>query len=261
MKQLRKYGGAPYNVAVIHGGPGAPGEVAPVARLLASDMGVLEPLQGADTLEGQVEELKRVLEQHADLPVILIGYSWGAWLSCLVAAQHPTLVAKLILVSSGPFEEKYAQDIMKVRLHRLAEPERLELAALVDRLGGSAADDKNNIMARMGELISRADAYDLLRHEDEALEVDFRVFENVWNDAEALRSSGELLQLAGKIQCPVTAIHGDYDPHPAEGVRKPLSDMLREFRFILLKNCGHTPWIERQARGEFFKIIKQELRP
>ena len=26
-----------------------------------------------------------------------------------------------------------------------------------------------------------------------------------------------------KIKCPVVAIHGDYDPHLAEGVREPLS--------------------------------------
>lgn len=32
MKNLRKYGNAPFNIAVIHGGPGVPGEVAPVAR-------------------------------------------------------------------------------------------------------------------------------------------------------------------------------------------------------------------------------------
>ena len=32
MKNLRKYGKPPFNVAVIHGGPGVPGEMAPVAR-------------------------------------------------------------------------------------------------------------------------------------------------------------------------------------------------------------------------------------
>ena len=32
MKNLKVYGNAPFNVAVIHGGPGAPGEMAPVAR-------------------------------------------------------------------------------------------------------------------------------------------------------------------------------------------------------------------------------------
>jgi pimeloyl-ACP methyl ester carboxylesterase len=68
-----------------------------------------------------------------------------------------------------------------------------------------------------------------------------------------------LLALAQHIQCPVIAIHGDYDPHPAEGVHKPLSLALANFRFILLKKCGHTPWLERWARENFYRIIKAEL--
>ena len=36
VKNLRTYGEAPFNIAVIHGGPGAAGEMAPVARELAS---------------------------------------------------------------------------------------------------------------------------------------------------------------------------------------------------------------------------------
>ena len=55
--------------------------MAPVARELASDMGVLEPLQTANSVDGQVEELKNVLEKYGNPPLILIGFSWGAWLS------------------------------------------------------------------------------------------------------------------------------------------------------------------------------------
>ncbi len=101
----RRHGEPPFRVAVLHGGPGAGGEVAPVARELARRRGVLEPLQTATTLDGQVGELSRQLEGHAAPPVVLIGYSFGAWLGALVAAVRPELVRKLVLVSSGPFEE------------------------------------------------------------------------------------------------------------------------------------------------------------
>ena len=57
MDNLRMYGSKPYFVAVIHGGPGVPGEMAPVARELSLNTGILEPLQAAETVEGQVEEL------------------------------------------------------------------------------------------------------------------------------------------------------------------------------------------------------------
>lgn len=44
-EKLRTYGQAPFKGAVLHGGPGAPGEMAPVAKELARFCGVLEPLQ------------------------------------------------------------------------------------------------------------------------------------------------------------------------------------------------------------------------
>ncbi len=116
MKNLRTYGKAPFQVAVIHGGPGAAGEMAPVALELSADVGVLEPLQTASTLAGQIEELKTVLENNAALPVSLIGFSWGAWLSYLVTARYPDLIKKLILVGSACFEEAYAAQISETRL-------------------------------------------------------------------------------------------------------------------------------------------------
>ena len=101
MENLRIYGIKPFNVAVIHGGPGAPGEMSPVAREISCIGGILEPLQTVSTVEGQVEELKIILENCGNPPLILIGYSWGAWLSYIMAANHPLLVKKLILISSG----------------------------------------------------------------------------------------------------------------------------------------------------------------
>ena len=57
MKNIRKYGKAPFKVAVVHGGPGAPGEMAPVARELSKDYSVIEPFQRSFTIDGQVKEL------------------------------------------------------------------------------------------------------------------------------------------------------------------------------------------------------------
>ena len=56
----------------------------------------------------------------------------------------------------------------------------------------------------------------------------------------------------------MTAIHGDYDPHPAAGVAGPLAGVLPDFRFILLRHCGHTPWREQEAREEFYGTLAEE---
>jgi pimeloyl-ACP methyl ester carboxylesterase len=259
MKNLRKYGNAPFNVAVIHGGPGAPGEMAPVARELSSVSGVLEPLQTASTIDGQIRELRDVLEHNGDLPVTLIGWSWGAWLSFIFAAQYPASVKKLILIGSGPFEEKYALKIMQIRLSRLNIEEKAEALSLMEALTDPARGDKNVSLARFGKLISKADTYNPLPHHSQGLECQYDVYQNVGEQAQELRSSGKLLEYGKKIQCPIVAIHGDYDPHHAEGVKRPLSRILKDFRFIILENCGHQPWIERSANVNFYTILKREI--
>ena len=175
MKNLRKYGKAPYKIAVIHGGPGAGGEMAPIARELASGWGVLEPFQTATSLEGQIEELKTVLEKNGDnhkssicdmrpnlrfgatkiedfrmpkiqrsfehLPVTLIGFSWGAWLSFIFAANYPSFVKKLILIGSGPYEEKYVARIRETRLNRLGEEDRTEVKSVIEILNNPTTDE------------------------------------------------------------------------------------------------------------------------
>jgi pimeloyl-ACP methyl ester carboxylesterase len=262
VKNLRKYGKPPYSIAVIHGGPGAPGAVAPMARELAKDRGIIEPLQTENSLEGQVEELRNVLEKSADLPVVLIGHSWGAMLSFIVAARHPALVKKLVLVGSGPFEQGYADNIEGERLTRLAEVERIEVFKLIEIIDHAAAGERNKAMARYAGLMARADTYEALppEKEPEPLEASEEINRKVWAEAKELRVNGELLEMGRKIRCPVTAIHGDYDPHPAAGVREPLSRVLKDFKFILLEKCGHEPWLERYAKDAFFRIIRDELK-
>lgn len=253
MQNPRKYGKSPYAVAIIHGGPGAAGEMAPVARELSSHNGIL---QTETTVTGQIGELKAILKKKANPPVILIGYSWGAWLSSLLAARYPELVKKLILVGSGPFEKKYASEIM---FDRLNEEERNEAIFLMDALNDGLSGNKVDLMKRFGKLISKADSYDPIEHDDEVIEFRHDIYTKVWEEAAKLRRSGKLLEHVKQIKCPVVAIHGDYDPHPLEGVKLPLSRSLKDFRFIFLEDCGHKPWIERLAKGEFYDILRREL--
>jgi pimeloyl-ACP methyl ester carboxylesterase len=315
MKPVRRWGSGPYPVAVVHGGPGAPGEMAPVARELSALCGVLEPFQTESTLDGQVRELASAIAEQAKTPVTLIGFSWGAFLSYIVAARFPALVGKLILIGCGPFEEEYAQAILTTRLNRLPSTFRTEARNIMDTLtaapnaevknstempvengtdaparksslpekktgpsgrGENEGDAKktdtspskgrvtfeeqqNALLVRFGELMTIADTYDPLPQQNEILPVQAEVFRSVWEEAAELRRSSNLLRMASSIKCPVVAIHGDYDPHPAAGVHDPLVTSLGDFRFIILEKCGHRPWIERHAADAFYKILAEEI--
>ena len=259
VNNFRKYGLPPYNIVVVHGGPGASGEMAPVAREMHSSYGVLEPLQTEITVDDQVEELKTTIQDCADPPVTLIGFSWGAWLSFILTAEYPELVKKLILVSSGPFEDEYLSEFEKTRLDRLTGPKRKELISIFDKLNNISESDKPDTIKRLGELIIKTDSFDHLPDDSYTVDFQLEIFNSVWPEAAKLRKSGELLKLANKIKCPVVAIHGDYDPHPADGVEKPLLNIIDDFKFILLEKCGHKPWEERHAREKFYEVLKSEL--
>ena len=233
--------------------------MAPLAEELSSDYGVLEPLQTKESINGQIDELKSILDGNSSKPVTLIGWSWGAWLAFIFTAKYPKYIKKLILVGSGPFEESHAKEIMKIRLSRLTEDEKAKLNSLMELLNNPSSKNKEILMKDFGKLVSKADSYQPIQHSNIVTKFQPDIYQKIWSEASKLRKSDKLIEYSKGIQCPVIAIHGDYDPHPFAGIKVPLSKTINDFKFILLKNCGHYPWFEKLAKDKFYEILKSEL--
>ena len=259
MQPFRTYGPPPYAVILIHGGPGAPGSLAPLANLLKDHVSLLEPFQQAGTIGGQVKEMHDTISRHGKMPVVLVGHSWGAWLGWIFAAEYPQVARKLIMIGAGPFEEKYAENIARLRMQRLSPEEQQTVQELAAGLKNAQGAAKKETFRKLGRLMTKADTYARVSEDEHTIDYQPETYESIWPEAAALRASGKLAGMAARIRCPVTAIHGDYDPHPAEGVEMPLSASLKDFRMIRLKNCGHYPWNERHAQERFINILKAEI--
>lgn len=258
MDTLRKYGSPPYQIALLHGGPGAAGEMRPVAEHLAKKHGILEPFQTKKTIDGQVEELYSQLIASATLPVTLIGYSWGAWLGTIFAGRYPDCVKKLILISAGAYDSRYNSGLLEVRMSRLTEQERKEAGSLLLKMNNGSSIQAD-IFKRFGELMSKADCYECIASRQEPVVLNPEIYQSVWKEASAYRDSGKLLTDAATIACEVVAFHGAYDSHPLAGVEIPLSATISNFRMLRLEHCGHTPWKEKQAKEAFYKLMSREL--
>ncbi len=258
---VRSYGNGPFGIAVLHGGPGAAGSAAPVARELGKDTGVLEPIQTALTVDGQIEELREQLLANAELPIVLIGHSWGAMLAYMFTGHHPEMVRKLIMIGSGVLEEEYTQQIKDIRMSRVAPENRAEAEEIMARLNTLTDENQRGILARLGEITEKCDHFDPLPHEPDPEPLEFmpKVHVSVWSDAKVLRKSGEMLLMGEGITCPVLVIHGDYDPHPLAGVMEPLARIGIVPKTIILEQCGHEPWSEKNARETFFEVARQEI--
>lgn len=256
--EVQQYGTAPFRIALIHGGPGARGEMELVARELARHQGVLEPYQSARSVVGQVEELGRQLQEYGDMPCVLVGHSWGAWLAVLTAVQARDLVRKLVLIGCPPLEAGAAIKRGEVWRNRLSEKDRVMFDQCLAQLKDKDTPDKNRVFAQLGRLVVLADGYDVEPSPGWAQAADYVQFEAVWTDAARMRTRGEIAQAFSKIDCSLTIIHGAQDPHPAAAVIEPLQGMGRQFRSHVLDRCGHDPWLELQARESFFSILEQE---
>ena len=233
--------------------------MAPAANGLKDEFGVLEPLQSSGSVRGQVGELYNQLLSH-EPPYTLIGHSWGAWLAWIFAAEHPEIVSHIILVGSGPFDEKYASGMMDARLNNLDAGDRQEAQELLTIM--KARELTQAEFASFGRLMSKSDAYCQAPplFEEDPLPPEPHVYESVWPEAAELRRSGKLLDLADKIKCKITFIHGTHDPHPYRGIKDVLKERGVDFGFILLDRCGHTPWKEQYAAEDFFAILKKLIK-
>ena len=258
MKNYRLYGKPPYETAVIHGGPGGSGEIAPVARELSKNYGIIEPLQTANSIDAQIAELYEALKSHATIPAVLIGWSWGAFISYMFAARYPSFVKKLVLISSGPFDAKYAESIMKVRKSRLSEQEQLYLDELKQQIQKADCSEQKRLFKLFAQIIYKADSYDPMPYPDEVIDYQADIFNAIWNEFVPLRKSGILLDMGKSIKCPVIAIQGDYDSHPVQGV-EPLARVCKHFQSISMPHCGHCPWLEKQAKTRFYNILTSYL--
>lgn len=258
LSTVRFYGGPPYPVVLVHGGPGGAGEMSPLARRLGQHLSVIEAMQTKLSIAALIEELRDQVGEHAQTPATLIGHSWGAWLCLLFAARYPELSKRLVLISSGVLEDRYAAIMRANQLARLTENERSEMAELNCMLADPQLPDKGALFGRYGHLFDKTENFDVEPDTKDRFATDPAIFSEVWAEAAAMRSSGQLLHQASLVKCPVLAIHGDYDPSPSEGVREPLARVLTaRFDFRLLRNCGHTPWLERRARDELHEILEK----
>src|SRR5437870_2762236 len=132
---VRTYGVRGPPVVVLHGGPGAPGSAAGLARSLGSQFRVLEPLQRRSgmvplTVARHVVDLADVAPEDA----AIVGWSWGAMLALSYAAAHPDRVRSLALVACGTYDEGSRVLYRKDRDARLGAEGRARTAALRARL-------------------------------------------------------------------------------------------------------------------------------
>lgn len=252
---VRFYGEKPYKAAVIHGGPGDIGGMQPVAERLGKTFGVMEPIQSQYTIIAQVMELRRQLGLYVKEPITLIGHSWGGWLSLLVASCYPFLVERVVLVGCPPLEDVYGEHIHQRRMKRLSKEEQERFTWYITHMSAVSQDDWEDLR----KMIAKTDLYEQKEGGVSPVSLDAKMYEKIWTEAMAMRQSGDLMRYIQSVSCPIHIIHGEYDPHPLEGVMNPLDSLCIPYRMHILQKCGHAPFDEKFAEERFYEVLEQIL--
>lgn len=255
MMKVRMYGEKPYKVVVVHGGPGALGDMFPVCKELSKMFGVLEPLLAETTIEGQLNKLKDIIEAHSTSPIILIGHSWGAMLAYMFTSKYQHLVRKLILMSSGPLEEDYVAEFKKRREEKLTISEAATLRTYLKAFSDLKDKALDKHLAIVGEFMERINSFSLIDMPYEGSLFKYKTFQSISLEITQLRQTGEMFNMGKSIDCEVIVIHGTHDFHPAFAMKASLEKLGIKFRYYELDKCGHTPWKEKYAKKAFFDIL------
>lgn len=247
------HGKAPYKTVLIHGGPGAIGSLKNCAEELSrlTGRGIVEALQSQYSIAELIEELYLQIIEYCQEKPTLIGHSWGAWLAALFAGKYPKMCKNIILVGCPPLADKYVREISLRRLQNLSDEE----SKIFQRMTDNVAVDED--MKKISGILEKSDNYYLESSEKlMADKADNEMYNRIWNEAAKLRTNGELLTAFKNMQSKLFLIQGVCDPHPIEGVIKPLEENGIPCKTYILEKCGHSPFMEKYAKERFYDILQ-----
>ena len=261
---VRHYGKGDSLVFVLHGGPAAVGDVAQLAQGLSSAFHAVEPWQRGSgdiplTVARHVADLH---ELAADLgkgsPVPIVGHSWGAMLALCYAAEHPRETGPIVLVGCGTFDQA-ARSRMEATIERRLDD---DIRKKLQQASTEFTEPSDRFMQsfRLTRHLYDFDPANPYPTTEECEPFDTVAYDETWSDMAQLQADGYYPRAFQAIQSPVLMVHGDYDPHPGEMIRDSLLPHLPQLEYLELERCGHSPWIEKSAREDFFSKAGEWLR-
>ena len=260
-KRIGIYGDKGPTVIVLHGGPGAPGGSALVAKGLSDDFRVFEPWQRPSgdiplSVSVHIEDLYQLIfTRCGDEKPALVGESWGAMLALAYAAEHPASIGPIVLIGCGTFDKDSRAEGVKIRQRRILD--------YIKNYPEHSSDLELSLDEQIMKWHEMTDTYELAsaKTEDQEKEpFDMKAHTETWKDMLRCQEEGRYPQFFASIISPVIMLHGTYDPHPGKMIRDNLTPYIPHLEYHEFEKCGHAPAIEKHVKNEFFKVMRDWLK-
>jgi len=260
-KRIRIYGNKGPFIIVLHGGPGASGGSARVAKGLSDDFRVFEPWQRVSgdkplSVSVHIEDLHQLIcARCGNEKPALVGESWGAMLALAYAAKHPVRIGPIVLVGCGTFNDRSREEMVKIRQHRILD--------YIKKHPEHRSDLELSIDEQIMKYHEMTDTFELYSEKIETPETepfDMKAHTETWNDMLRCLEEGIYPQSFTSIKSPVIMLHGAYDPHPGKMIRDHLKQYISHLEYREFEKCGHSPSIEKYAKDDFFREMRGWLK-
>ena len=204
-------------------------------RLIVPDLpgwGASTRLADADYgYAAQAERVARFIETLGEGPVDVIGHSMGGGIAAVLAARHPGLVRRLVLMDSGGVrfrDNDFGRDVL-----RGENPFGVKDRADLDRYMALLFDDPPLIPWP-------ADAALIARRVRDA-DFEQSVLDRIGRSSEAFLPGAE----SAKIAAPTLLLWCRHDRVIDTSAADIFADLLPDSRTVLLDGCSHMPLMER----------------
>ncbi|WFE68201.1 alpha/beta hydrolase [Thiomicrospira sp. R3] len=259
-----------HTVLLLGGGPGfSSWNLTPVQQHLAKNYRVLlmdmrgtgenrTPLENLDRLLDQwVEDIEALRRHEQAGQLILIGHSWGALMAQYYAREHPTRIARLVVLNPVDPDRLAMRNLVQ-RIDA-----RRQQAGLVDEHDPwdlpAPLDPKALVQQQLDQVLptyfhSIEQGQNYARHfgvNDFSLEINHAI----WPQYQANPIDAEFLQTLAKRRA-IEFISCQQDllmPEALQGYQQILPAM----SFQVLEQCAHFPWEE--TPGPFFTALDQAM--
>jgi proline iminopeptidase len=212
----------------------------------------------AMTLDALVEDIDRVRDAYNLNTMNLMGHSWGGLLAMFYAIKHGDRLNSLILVNSTPPTSELRSASFKIIEQRATREDSLAQAALAQttefKRRDPAAMQKYFRLLFRGTFRNRSMADELTLTFGPDYGARSRLIQYLAKDRQL--QTYDLLSRLAAITCPVLIVGSDFDLSPP-GANEAIHSRIEGSRYVVIKNCGHFPFIE--APAQFFPLIRDFL--
>lgn len=239
-------------VVMVHGGPGVPDYLAPVAETI-DDLCLVHRYdqrgtggsrwEGAHTIARHVHDLASLLDAWGHDRVVLMGHSWGTNLASYFLLAHPERVAGLVQLA-GPFLDPWREADRAAQRARRSDEQQARLDDL-DAIGSrtEAEEIEYLTLSWFTDHADRERAWDWALASARTQRPINYVMNAQLNAAKKVDPlEARVDDLREHIPPGAVIIGGAGDSRPAAALRRLGARLDREV--VIIPDAGHNPWLE-----------------